>query len=494
MSAYAVLEARFRRAALIDDAAGILGWDRAVIMPEGSAGARAEQIAALRLASREILTGADMADLLDAAGQESLDGWQAANLREMRRNWVRKTAIPPDLIEARTRANSACEMAWRAARPESDFASALPLLEEVLRLTVEAGQAWSAVLDMPLYDALLDGFEPGGRAQDIDPVFDDLAAFLPDFTGAVIEKQAARPPLQIEGRFPIEKQEALGRRFMEALAFDFGKGRLDVSHHPFTGGAADDIRITTRYDEANFLTGLYAVLHETGHARYEAGLLLPWRHRPVGNARGMTLHESQSLLIEMQACRGAAFMAWAAPQMAEAFGGGGAAWSAGNLLAIVTRVARGFIRVDADEVTYPAHVILRYRLEKAILAGDLPLEDLPGAWNDGLEALLGIRPPDDRRGCLQDIHWYAGAWGYFPTYTLGAMAAAQLYAAAKAADSSIEPALARGDFAPLYAWLRPNVHEQGSRYDTDELLERATGRPLDPAFFKTHLKARYLDS
>ena len=492
MGACATLEDRFRRAALIGEAAGILGWDRAVVMPEGSAAARAEQMAALGLVGREILTAADMADLLDAAGEEPLDDWQTANLREMRRDWVRAAAIPPRLIEARARANAACEMAWRTARPASDYPAVLPLLEDVVRLTVEAGQAWSAAQDLPLYDALLDGFEPGGRSRDIEPVFDDLAAFLPGLIGAAIERQATRPPRPIEGPFPVDRQEALGRRFMAALGFDFDKGRLDVSHHPFTGGATDDIRITTRYDEADFLTGLYAVLHETGHARYASGLPQRWRRMPVGRARGMTLHESQSLLIEMQACRGGAFMAWAAPLMAETFGGEGPAWSADNLLALVTRVERGYIRVDADEVTYPAHVILRYRLEQAILAGDLPLADLPGAWNDGMAALLGIRPPDDRRGCLQDIHWYSGAWGYFPTYTLGAIAAAQLYAAAKAADATIEPALAEGDFAPLYAWLGPNVHEQGSRYGTGELLERATGRPLDATAFKAHLKARYL--
>lgn len=492
MGAYATLEGRFRRAALIGEVAGILGWDSAVIMPDGSADARAEQMAALKLTRREILAAADMADLFDMAAEEPLGGWQAANLHEMRREWVRSAAIPPRLVEARTRANTACEMAWRSARPASDFASVLPLLEEVAHLTIEAGEAWSAALDVPLYDALLDGFEPGGRSADIDPVFDDLAGFLPGFTREVIDRQSARPPLPLDGPFPVDRQEALGRRFMAALGFDFDKGRLDVSHHPFTGGAPDDIRITTRYDEADFLTGLYAVLHETGHAQYAAGLPLQWRRQPVGGARGMTLHESQSLLIEMQVCRGAAFMEWAAPPMAEAFGGTGPEWSAGNLLALVTRVARGYIRVDADEVTYPAHVILRYRLEKAILAGDRPLEDLPGAWNDGLEALLGIRPPDDRRGCLQDIHWYSGAWGYFPTYTLGAMAAAQLYAAAKAADSTIEPALAAGEFGPLYGWLRPNVHELGARFGTGELIERATGRPLDAAAFKAHLTTRYL--
>ena len=236
------------------------------------------------------------------------------------------------------------------------------------------------------------------------------------------------------------------------------------------------------------------MLHETGHAQYEAGLPKPWRHQPVGAARGMTLHESQSLLIEMQACRSEPFMAWAAPLMAKAFDQSGPSWSADNLLALVTRVERGFIRVDADEVTYPAHVILRYRLEKAVLAGDLPLQDLPGAWNDGLDDLLGIRPPEDRLGCLQDIHWYAGAWGYFPTYTLGAMAAAQLFDAAKQADSDIEPGLARGDFKPLYAWLRPNVHEMGSRLSTSALLTRATGRSLDPTVFESHLQARYLDA
>lgn len=492
MSAYATLEARFRRASLIDSAAGILSWDGAVMMPEGSAEARADQMAALSLVSQEILTADDMDDLLGTAVEESLDDWQAANLREMHRRWIRQTAIPSDLIEAQARANSACEIAWRAARPKSDFASVLPLLEEVVRLVIEAGQAWSDAQDLDLYDALLDGFEPGGRAADIDPVFDHLASFLPDFTQRVIDRQATAPPIALKGPFSTDRQAQLGRQFMTAMAFDFNKGRLDISHHPFSGGTPDDIRITTRYDEDDFLTAIFGVLHETGHAQYEAGLPKAWRHQPVGTARGMTLHESQSLLIEMQACRSEAFMAWAAPLMASAFDQTGPAWSAENLLALVTRVERGFIRVDADEVTYPAHVILRYRLETAVLSGDLTLRDLPGAWNDGLEALLGIRPAEDRLGCLQDIHWYAGAWGYFPTYTLGAMAAAQLFSAARKADSDIEPGLARGDFGPLYGWLRPNVHELGSRLTTNELLTYATGRALDPVAFESHLQARYL--
>jgi carboxypeptidase Taq len=205
------------------------------------------------------------------------------------------------------------------------------------------------------------------------------------------------------------------------------------------------------------------------------------------------VHESQSLLIEMQVCRGPEFMAFAAPLMRETFGGSGPAWEADNLRRIYARVARSFIRVEADEVTYPAHVILRYRLEKKLIAGDLTLEDVPAAWAEELKGLLGIAPPDDRRGCLQDIHWPDGIFGYFPTYSLGAMTAAQLFDAAKRADGSILPSIAKGDFAPLMGWLKANVHGLGSKLSTDELLTRATGRPLDPAVFKAHLKARYLD-
>jgi carboxypeptidase Taq len=279
---------------------------------------------------------------------------------------------------------------------------------------------------------------------------------------------------------------------MAAVGFDFTHGRLDTSLHPFCGGVPDEVRITTRYDEADFAKALMGVLHETGHALYERGLPGDWRAQPVGAARGMAVHESQSLLIEMQACRSAEFAAYLAPLAREAFAGKGPAWTADNLLRLNNRVSPGFIRVDADEVTYPAHIILRYRLEKNIIAGDLPLADLPGAWNEGMQALLGITPPDDRHGCLQDIHWFDGAWGYFPTYTLGAIAAAQLFAAATAAIPEIPAAIGRGDFAPLIGWLRQNVHAWGSFHSTDALLEQATGRPLDPKAFEAHLTARYL--
>ncbi len=324
-------------------------------------------------------------------------------------------------------------------------------------------------------------------------MFGDLAAILPGLIDDALASQARAPaPVLPQGPFPIAAQRAAGVRLMEQLGFDFTHGRLDISLHPFCGGTPDDVRITTRYDEADFGRALMGVLHETGHALYERGLPQPWRRQPVGDARGMSLHESQSLLIEMQVCRSREFLDFAAPILRDNFGGTGPAWAPDNLYRLYTTVERSLIRVDADEVTYPAHVILRYRLERAMIAGELAPAALPGAWNEGMRALIGIVPPDDRLGCLQDVHWYDGAWGYFPTYTLGAMTAAQLFDAAKRADPAIEPAIARGEFAPLFAWLRANIHGEGARHSTADLITRASGRPLDAAVFERHLRTRYL--
>ena len=327
--------------------------------------------------------------------------------------------------------------------------------QEVLDRTREAGQAKAEATGLGLYDALLDDFEPGGRIAEIDKVFDQLAEFLPSFLEEALAAQSARPaPAPPEGPFDVAAQKALGETFMSALGFDFNHGRLDVSLHPFCGGTPDDVRITTRYDEADFTSSLMGVLHETGHALYERGLPERWRRQPVGESLGMSVHESQSLLIEMQVCRSRPFIGWAAPIMRDAFAGDGPAWDEENLYRLYTRVKPDFIRVDADEVTYPAHVILRTRLEKALLAEDMSLDDLPAAWNDGMKELLGIVPPSDREGCLQDVHWYDGAWGYFPTYTLGAMTAAQLFAAAKAADPG-DRAIHRGRRFPAVDGLAP---------------------------------------
>jgi carboxypeptidase Taq len=494
MTPYQQLEARFARRGTLQEALSVLSWDHSAMMPSGGARARAEQMSTLEVMVHELLTAAELPDLFDEAqGQNELDPWQRANLTEMRRDWLHATAVPARLVEALSKASLDCEMAWREARPANDFAGLLPKLEVVLKLVREAAAAKAAKLGKPLYDALLDAYEPDGSAAEIDRQFAALSAFLPGAIGAAIERQASRPvPLQPDGPFPIERQKQVGLKFMAALGFDFDHGRLDVSAHPFCGGTPDDVRITTRYREDDFARAMMGVLHETGHALYERGLPADWRRQPVGRARGMSLHESQSLLMEMQACRSREFIEFAAPLLKDTFDGTGPAWEADNLYRLNTRVERSLIRVDADEATYPAHVILRYRLERALIEDRMQLRDLPGAWNDGMRELVGIVPPDDTDGCLQDIHWYSGLWGYFPTYTLGAMTAAQLFQAATAQDASIRPCLAKGDFSPLLAWLRQNVHSRASSVPAAQLLTDATGKPLDTAAFQHHLKTRYL--
>ncbi len=492
-SAYDLLCARFRRILLLGDVESVLHWDLAVMMPDGGAGDRTEQLAVLQTTRHGLLAAPDMGDLLDRAATEDPDPWRAANLRGMRRMWIHAAALPEDLVEARGRAASACERAWRAARPADDFRAVLPYLEDLLSRTREVAAAKAERLGVDPYDALLDEYEPDARAADIDRLFADLRTFLPPFLDRVLARQAAAPPPpRPEGPFPIARQEALGRRLMECLGFDFAHGRLDVSLHPFCGGTVDDVRITTRYDEADFTSALMGVLHETGHALYDRGLPREGRHQPIGLPLGMSIHESQSLLIEMQVCRSRRFLDFAAPLIARELGGTGPAWTAESLHRWYTRVIPGPIRVDADEVTYPAHVMLRYDLERALIAGTMEAADLPEAWTTGMHRLLGVVPPSDREGCLQDIHWYDGAWGYFPTYTLGAMTAAQLFAAARDADPAIESAISDGDFAPLLAWLRGHVHGLGSRHTAAEMLTRTTGRPLETAPFKAHLERRYL--
>lgn len=490
-TAYQELEERYAHLATFQETIGILTWDRETTMPRGGAPGRADQLAALEGLCHGMLSESSLGDLLDQAEADAstLDKAQQANVRAMRRGWRHANAVPADLVEAHSRACSACQAAWLEARPAADFAAFLPTFSEVINLTRQSAAAKAESLGVTPYNALLDTFDPGLTEARIDPLFERLADVLPGYLERARAHQ--RDPEPLVGPFPVAAQEALGHKLMAAAGFDFERGRLDVSAHPFTGGATGDVRITTRYDEGDFASGMMAVMHETGHALYEQGLPAAWSGQPAGRDASMSIHESQSLLIEMQVSRSRPFLEFAAPLIRETFGGDGAAWQVDNLIRLSNRVEPGFIRVEADEVTYPFHIILRYRLERTLLSGDLDPADLPGAWNDGLEALVGIRPPDDRLGCLQDIHWSDGLIGYFPTYTLGALAAAQLYRAALDAHPEIPDCLRRGDFSVLLSWLRQNVHQWGAILTSDELIERATGAPLSTAAFESHLGERY---
>ena len=494
MSAYDRLTARFERIAIIGEASGILSWDEAAMMPPGGARARGDQVATLAGVSHGMLTAGDAAD--DLAGAEALpqaDPWHAANLRLMRHAHTRATALPGDLVEARARANSACEKIWRVARRDSDFGHVRAALGEVVNLTRQAAQALGPALGLSPYDALMDGWQRGIAAADVAPVFAAYESWLHDALPQAEERQARRAaPVMPAGPFPVVAQETLCRTLSARAGLDFSSARLDRSTHPFCGGTPTDVRITTRYDEQDFSRAVLGVLHETGHGLYESGLPKDFARQPVGEAVGMAMHESQSLIVEMQACRSDPYIAALGRAMHAAFGGDPAPYAPDNLARIYRRVERSLIRVDADEMTYPAHVIMRFRLEQALLGGDLAVAELPGAWNDAMGAILGVTPPDDARGCLQDIHWYDGIIGYFPSYTLGAMAAAQLMATARRALPDLDAALEGGELAPLVGWLRAHVHGMGSLLGFNDLLRQATGSPLDPAHFTAHLTARYL--
>ena len=491
LSAYQRLTARFKLIATMGECASVLGWDAAAVMPPGGGAVRGDQLAVLAVLRHQHLTAPEMEAELSEA--ETSGSWEAANLRLMRHAYTRAKALPADLVEAQAKANSDCEKIWRVARQQADFDMVRPHLAEVVHLTREAAAALSGALGLNPYDALMDGYQQGIGADDVAPVFAAYEDFMTTTLPEVEQYQASLPvPAMPIGPFRIAAQQIICRDLAQRLGLDFAHARLDESAHPFSGGTPTDVRITSRYVEDDFNSAILAVVHETGHALYERGLPSAYQRLPVGEAAGMAMHESQSLIVEMQAVRSDAFLGWLGGRLHETFAGSPEPYRLQNLRRLWRQVRRSTIRVDADELTYPAHVILRFRLERAMIGGDLGVADLPTAWTDGLNALLGVTPPDDAQGCLQDIHWYDGAFGYFPSYTLGAMAAAQLMEAARAQIPSLDEAFGRGDLSPLISWLRIHVHGVGSRFDFNTILAQATGRKLDASAFHTHLQRRYL--
>ena len=490
---YQALQDRYQRIGHLEHACAMLGWDEAVMMPAGSGGVRAEAVATLVGMIHDLASAPEIGDLAEAAANESLDAWQAANVALIQRRWQRDRAVPTALATELSKAGSLCEQAWRSARGANDWQAVAGPLETVIDLTRETAQALADALDCSPYDALLDGYEPELQQADIDPVFNQLRTALPPLIDLAIANQAERSP--IAGPFSVERQEKLGQALMAALGFDFEHGRLDVSHHPFCGGALGDTRITTRYNNADFMGSMFAVLHETGHALYQQGLPAAWRGQPVGDSLGTALHESQSLLMEMQVCRGRAFLDFAAPTIQRCLLGSttkAAEWQPDNLTKLAAKVERGFIRVEADELTYPLHVILRYDLETALLDGSLAVADLPDAWDETMRRYLGLSTAGDfANGVMQDVHWFCGLIGYFPTYTFGAVIAAQLFQAAKARLPGLEDAIRGGDFSVLLGWLRTNIHSRGSLVPTMALVAAASGEELGTAAFLRHLNERY---
>ena len=490
---YAKLHDRFQEIGNLRHGLAMLMWDASVNVPPGGGGARAEAIGALEKVIHERVAAPDLGELFDSASGR--DAWEVANLAEMRREWTRARAIPASLVSALAEAASRCEQVWQDARPRNDWARVASELDTVVSLTRQKAAALADALGCDSYDALLDEYEPGINRAIIDSIFSELAEVLPPIIDAAIGRQAQ--PMIPKGPFPVARQKALARELMIALGFDFSRGRLDVSAHPFTGGVRDDTRLTTRFDVNDIRTSLMPTIHETGHGHYQQNLPTAWVGQPVGEAGGFALHESQSLLFERQIARGDAFLEFVAPIVERhAVGSGTDApeYQPRNLAKLVRKVERGLIRVEADELTYALHIILRYQLEAALIDGSLAVADLPESWDEQMRRHLGLSTAgDDANGTLQDIHWFAGMIGYFPTYTLGAVMAAQFHEAAAREIKGLDDSIRVGNFTELLEWLRTKVHSLGRSKPSMEILENATGAPLETRAFLEHLKSRYAD-
>jgi len=495
-SPYEQLEQEFRRLHAFRGALSLLRWDAAVMMPRGSADVRGEQLAALETEHHALLTTPKVARLLERAeaAASQLEDWPLANLREMRRQRDHAIATPPSLIARLAKATSRAEVYWVEAKKANDFKLFAPHLEEVVHLVRDKAALLGQARGLAPYDALVDGFTPGISTADIDTIFKALSRKLPGLINEAIELQATHASAPLLGKFTAARQRQLCVDVLKALGFPFDRGRLDESEHPFTEGVPGDIRVTTRFDLSDPFSGLLGAVHETGHAMYDLGLPVKWRDQPVGRDRGLALEESQSLLFEMNLCRSRSFVKYLRPLLEKYLQVTGPEWSEANLYRHLIRVRRSTIRMDADELTYPVHIMLRYELEKKILDGALPVADVPEAWNANLEQRLGVRPSNDVEGCLQDIHWAVGHFGYFPSYVLGAVIAGQLNEAMRAARPGLDEEIAAGQFGGVMDWLRDNVHGVGGRLPVQALIKQATGHPLTAAAYLRYLEAKYLEA
>jgi carboxypeptidase Taq len=496
VSPYLQLEQEWRRLHAFRGTLSLLRWDAAVMMPRGAASVRGEQLAALETECHAVLTAPKATRLLERAraNSQSLNDWQQANLREMQRQRDHAIAIPAALIARLAKAAAHAESAWAQARADNNYALFAPHLEEQLALVRDKSALLGQALNLPPYDALMDEFSPGISMADVDALIKALSRRLPAMIREVETAQAAVSLPPLTGKFALGKQRALVVEVMKTLGFPFDRGRLDESLHPFTEGVAGDIRVTTRYDQADPLMGLLGALHECGHAMYDIGVPADWHDQPVGCDRGMALEESQSLLLEMVIGRGRAFVNWLQPLLVRHLAVSGPEWEPSALYLRLTRARRGLIRVDSDELSYPLHIQQRYEIEKCLLAGQLAVRDLPEFWDAGMEQRFGRRPADLSEGCLQDVHWSLGLFAYFPSYLLGMVIAAQLWEGLRAAHPGVDEDIARGDFTRLFEWLRTEVHGWGAKLQVKELVRQATGQTLGAGALLRYLGHKYLES
>lgn len=480
-----------RAGALLASTSALCAWDQETGMPTGAGERRAEQLALLARLTHERLTGQALGDgIARCEAATDLDDEQRACVRELRRDFDRSTRLPADLVGELAATESRAQQAWAAARRDDDFAAFAPHLERMLELQRQKADCLKAD-GQTRWDALADLYEPGLRAADLEQLFGPLRLRLVSLRERL--DRGNRPSDAFRQReVPKAMQLAFVRAVVGAMGFSFERGRLDESAHPFctTVGGSRDVRLTTRFHDADVLDALGSTMHEGGHGLYEQGLPAEPFGSPLCEAVSLGIHESQSRLWENHVGRSLPFWKWCWPLAQQHLGDACDGLHGEFVFRQANVVTPSLIRVEADEATYDLHVMVRFEIERALLAGDLAVADLPQRWNELYRDYLGVDVPDDRRGCLQDVHWSCGLFGYFPTYTLGNLYAAQFAAAADRALGGLAERIERGDFAPLREWLRDNVHRHGRRYTPAELCERATGAPLSSEPFLAYLEQK----
>lgn len=488
---YDKLLERSREISLLNSAASTLSWDQETCLPAKGVAYRSEQLAYIAGKAHELFTAPEVGDWIAACEDEgSFDPLtvEGTNVREWRRAYDRATRLPTDLVKELQKTTALARSVWIDARKQNNFSVFLPSLEKIIDLKRRCADLWG--YDDSPYDALLDEYEPDARSADLSALFVELESALRGIVAELSEVSRSIPEDELKGDYPVAGQQAFNRKVAEAIGFDFEAGRIDTTTHPFcTGLGPLDTRLTTRYDESNFVSSLYGVLHEAGHGLYDQGL--PEEHfgTPSGSAVSLGIHESQSRLWENQVGRTLAFWEHWLPTACEHFPSL-RKFTPERIAAAVNRVVPSHVRVEADEVTYDLHIILRFRVEFELMEGRLEPADIPRFWNENFEENFGLKVPGDSSGCLQDIHWSLGAFGYFPTYTLGNLNAAQLFRAALDEDPSRNEELAKGEYGGLLRWLRANVHAKGQQLPSGDLIAAATGKPTSSEAYLHHLRSK----
>lgn len=484
---------RYARIVRLSQVSGLLGWDQQTYMPAGASAARAEQTATLSELIHEMATSDETRSLLDCAeadtaGMDS-DSDERRMLRVARREFDRSTKLPGAFVAERARHQAIAMNIWQSARAENEFKLFVPALEKMIDLTRQLAQYEGYTSH--IYDALVDPFEPGATQASIAATFDALTPHLVQLTAAIKSAPQVDDSL-LKGDFQVNKQREVTLEIVKMLGYDLNRGRQDEAAHPFCSSfSRDDVRITTRFNSEYLQQALYASMHEAGHALYEQGIPASLNGTPLAQAASLGIHESQSRLWENQVGRSLPFVRFVLPMLKSAFPSVLSAATADGFYRAINKVEPSFIRVEADEVTYNLHIAMRFELECALISGELAVNDLPEAWNAKMKAYLGITPPNDAQGVLQDVHWSIGLIGYFPTYSLGNLVSAQLWNSVSLAIPDLNAQIESGNFTNLLEWLRNNVHAFGGKYTPDELVRKATGSALSPSHYVRYLTSKY---